>query len=115
MSVLYWAVQKPALPAETWVRQLQTARPGRPQVTKGVLPQKHAVPSPVLQLQTSELLSHHCSDHAETHTVSVLGLNSSILNLLKAPIVYLNKVATCFYTVIAKLRFLITHYTLISL
>lgn len=112
MSSPYWAAQKPALPAETWVRKLQTARPGRPQVTKGVLPQKPAVPSPVLQLQTPELLSHHCFDHAATHTVSVLGLINSILNLLKAPIVYLNKAATDFYTVIAKSRFLVTHYTL---
>lgn len=113
VSATYRAAQKPAQPAETWVRQLHTARPGRPQVTKGVLPQKHAVPSPVLQL-TPELLSHHCFGHAVTHTVPVFGLFNSILNLLKAPIVYLNKAATGFCTVIAKSKFLVTHYMAIS-
>lgn len=80
-------------------------------MTKAALPQKHAVPSPVLQLQTPELLSHHCFDHAATHILSVLGLVNSLLNLLKAPIVYLNKAATGFYTLIAKPRFLVTQYT----
>lgn len=39
---------------------------------------------------------HHYFDPAATHTVSVLGLVNSVLNLLKAPIVYLNKAATRF-------------------
>lgn len=76
---------------------------------------RSTLPSPVLQLQTPEPLSHHCFGHAATYIVPVLGRFNSIVNLLKAPIVYLNKAATGFCTVIAKPRFLVTHYTLISL
>lgn len=68
-------------------------------------------PALCFQLWTPELLSHHCFDHAATHTLSVLGLVNSVLNLLKAPIVYLNKAATGFYTLIAKPRLLVTEYT----
>lgn len=55
MSTPRWAVQKPAEPAQTWARQVHKARLGETHVMKGVLPQKHAVPSPVLQLEMPEL------------------------------------------------------------
>jgi len=88
----------------------------RPQIMKGVLPQKHAVPNPILQLEMSELAQSSLLWWSlvmlqHKHTAPVSGLFNSILNLLKAPMVYLNKAAAGFYTVIAKARFLVRQYT----
>lgn len=67
------------------------------------------------ELAQSSLLWSSLVMVQHTHTISASELFNSILNLLKAPMVYLNKAAAGFYTLIAKARFLVTRYTLLPL
>lgn len=67
------------------------------------------------ELAQSSLLSWSLVTVQHPHTISISGLFHSTLNLLKVPMVYLNKATTSIYTFIAKAMSLVTQYTLLSL